>query len=513
MSSSSSPFSPTVLVILDGFGFREEPDNNAIFHANTPTFDRLWDQGESTLVSGSGLDVGLPDGQMGNSEVGHMSLGSGRIIYQSITRIDQAIKDGSFNTNTAYTAAIDSAVSAGGAIHVMGLLSPGGVHSHEEHIFAALRLAHARGATRIYLHAFLDGRDMPPRSAASSLTHADQVFEELGVGRVATVQGRYFAMDRDTRWSRMEPAYHLVTQGESLYRSESTADALAAAYAREENDEFVSPTKIGSTVEMADGDTVLFMNFRADRARQLTQALTETSFAGFERQSVPKIKLVATTEYYETVNASVAFEPDVISETLGEVVATAGLRQARIAETEKYAHVTFFFSGGREALFTGEERILIPSPDVATYDLQPEMSADQVTDAIITSLKTGSHELIVVNFANGDMVGHTGDFQAAVSAVEILDRCIARVEEAVLAAGGQALITADHGNCEQMHDHTTEQPHTQHTTRPVPLFYIGHEARHFVTSPGVLADIAPTVLDLMRISKPDAMTGSSLLTR
>ncbi|MDG1507492.1 MAG: 2,3-bisphosphoglycerate-independent phosphoglycerate mutase [Luminiphilus sp.] len=513
MSSSFSPFSPTVLVILDGFGFREEPDNNAIFHAHTPTFDRLWDQGESTLVSGSGLDVGLPDGQMGNSEVGHMSLGSGRIIYQSITRIDQAIKDGSFNTNTAYTATIDSAVSAGGAIHVMGLLSPGGVHSHEEHIFAALRLARARGATRIYLHAFLDGRDMPPRSAAPSLKRADQVFEELGVGRVATVQGRYFAMDRDNRWSRMEPAYRLITQGESLYHSESTAEALAAAYSRDENDEFVSPTKIGSTVEMADGDAVLFMNFRADRARQLTQALTETSFAGFQRQSVPKIRLVATTEYYEAVNAKVAFEPDVISDTLGEVVAAKGLRQARIAETEKYAHVTFFFSGGRERLFTGEERILIPSPDVATYDLQPEMSADQVTDAIITSLKTGSHELIVVNFANGDMVGHTGDFQAAVTAVETLDRCIARVEDAVLAAGGQALITADHGNCEQMHDHTTEQPHTQHTTRPVPLFYIGHEARHFAASPGVLADIAPTVLDLMQIVKPDAMTGSSLLTR
>ena len=443
MSSSFSPFSPTVLVILDGFGFREEPDNNAIFHAHTPTFDRLWDQGESTLVSGSGLDVGLPDGQMGNSEVGHMSLGSGRIIYQSITRIDQAIKDGSFNTNTAYTATIDSAVSAGGAIHVMGLLSPGGVHSHEEHIFAALRLARARGATRIYLHAFLDGRDMPPRSAAPSLKRADQVFEELGVGRVATVQGRYFAMDRDNRWSRMEPAYRLITQGESLYHSESTAEALAAAYSRDENDEFVSPTKIGSTVEMADGDAVLFMNFRADRARQLTQALTETSFAGFQRQSVPKIRLVATTEYYEAVNAKVAFEPDVISDTLGEVVAAKGLRQARIAETEKYAHVTFFFSGGRERLFTGEERILIPSPDVATYDLQPEMSADQVTDAIITSLKTGSHELIVVNFANGDMVGHTGDFQAAVTAVETLDRCIARVEDAVLAAGGQALITAD----------------------------------------------------------------------
>jgi 2,3-bisphosphoglycerate-independent phosphoglycerate mutase len=354
---------------------------------------------------------------------------------------------------------------------------------------------------------------MPPRSAAPSLKRADQVFEELGVGRVATVQGRYFAMDRDNRWSRMEPAHRLITQGESLYHSESTAEALAAAYSRDENDEFVSPTKIGSTVEMADGDAVLFMNFRADRARQLTQALTETSFAGFQRQSVPKIRLVATTEYYEAVNAKVAFEPDVISDTLGEVVAAKGLRQARIAETEKYAHVTFFFSGGRERLFTGEERILIPSPDVATYDLQPEMSADQVTDAIITSLKTGSHELIVVNFANGDMVGHTGDFQAAVTAVETLDRCIARVEDAVLAAGGQALITADHGNCEQMHDHTTEQPHTQHTTRPVPLFYIGHEARHFAASPGVLADIAPTVLDLMQIVKPDAMTGSSLLTR
>jgi 2,3-bisphosphoglycerate-independent phosphoglycerate mutase len=512
MSSTASTFSPTVLAILDGFGYRKEPENNAIFHAHTPTFDRLWKEGEATLISSSGLDVGLPAGQMGNSEVGHMSLGSGRIIYQSITRIDKAIADGTFATNPAFINAIDAAAESQSAVHVFGLLSPGGVHSHEDHIFAALRLAKARGAERIFLHAFLDGRDMPPRSAASSLARAEGVFEEMGTGKIATIQGRYFAMDRDKRWSRVERAYDLVTQGIAEHKYDSSNDALAAAYARDENDEFVAPSRIGEAVRINDGDSIIFMNFRADRARQLTQALTDSGFSNFERKHVPMAQFVATTEYFEGINASVAFEPDMIEDTLGAVVAARGMRQARIAETEKYAHVTFFFSGGREATFTGEERVLIPSPDVATYDLKPEMSAVEVTDAIIESIESHAHELIVVNFANGDMVGHTGNFEAAVKAVETLDACIARVEKAVLAAGGQALVTADHGNCEQMHDHDAEQPHTQHTTEPVPLFYIGDRGRQFRKTPGILADIAPTVLDLMAIPKPSAMTGESLLS-
>ena len=512
MSFNTNAFSPTLLVILDGFGYRQAPENNAIFHAQTPTFDRLWKTGESTLVSGSGLDVGLPAGQMGNSEVGHMSLGSGRIIYQSITRIDKAIEDGTFTANPSFISAIDAAVASQSAVHVFGLLSPGGVHSHEEHIFAALRMAKARGAERIFLHAFLDGRDMPPRSATASLANADEVFDEIGVGKVATVQGRYFAMDRDKRWSRIEPAYDLVTQGITEYEYASTREALTAAYARGENDEFVTPSRIGDAVRINDGDSILFMNFRADRARQLTQALTEPEFSEFERKHVPNAGFVATTEYFEGINATVAFEPDLIEDTLGAVVASCGLRQVRIAETEKYAHVTFFFSGGRESTFKGEDRVLIPSPDVATYDLKPEMSAVEVTDAIIESIKNRSHELIVVNFANGDMVGHTGNFEAAVKAVETLDACIARVEKAVLAADGQALVTADHGNCEQMHDHDSEQPHTQHTTEPVPLFYIGNRGRKFREASGVLADIAPTILNLMAIPKPKAMTGESLLS-
>ena len=512
MSFNTNAFSPTLLVILDGFGYRQAPENNAIFHAQTPTFDRLWKTGESTLVSGSGLDVGLPAGQMGNSEVGHMSLGSGRIIYQSITRIDKAIEDGTFTANPAFINAIDAAVASQSAVHVFGLLSPGGVHSHEEHIFAALRMAKARGAGRIFLHAFLDGRDMPPRSATASLANAEEVFDDIGVGKVATVQGRYFAMDRDKRWSRIEPAYDLVTQGITEYEYASTREALTAAYARGENDEFVTPSRIGDAVRINDGDSILFMNFRADRARQLTQALTEPEFSEFERKHVPNAGFVATTEYFEGINATVAFEPDLIEDTLGAVVASCGLRQVRIAETEKYAHVTFFFSGGRESTFKGEDRVLIPSPDVATYDLKPEMSAVEVTDAIIESIENRSHELIVVNFANGDMVGHTGNFEAAVKAVETLDACIARVEKAVLAADGQAVVTADHGNCEQMHDHHSEQPHTQHTTEPVPLFYIGNRGRKFREASGVLADIAPTILNLMAIPKPKAMTGESLLS-
>ena len=395
-------------------------------------------------------------------------------------------------------------------MHLFGLLSPGGVHSHEDHIFAAVRLAHQRGAKAIYLHAFLDGRDTPPRSAQASIERAEAELASLKAARIATVQGRYFAMDRDKRWDRIEAAAKLLVEGEATFSCDTAMQALTQAYARGENDEFVAPSCVGDAAPIMDGDAVLFMNFRADRARQLTQALTDTTFTEFSCRQ-PNVSFVTTTEYYEGVKATVAFAPDVIEDTLGEVIAAHGLKQARIAETEKYAHVTFFFSGGREALFDGEERVLIPSPDVATYDLQPEMSADDVTNAVIDSIQKQSHQLIVVNFANGDMVGHTGNFDAAVKAVETLDACIARLESAVLAAGGQALITADHGNCEQMHDHHAAQPHTQHTTEPVPLFYVGSHPRRFREARGVLADIAPTVLDIMGLPKPPAMTGTSLL--
>ncbi|KGE03899.1 2,3-bisphosphoglycerate-independent phosphoglycerate mutase [Pseudohaliea rubra] len=507
---------PTVLIILDGWGYREDTRDNAIANAHTPVWDRLWADAPHTLISGSGLDVGLPEGQMGNSEVGHMSLGSGRIIYQNITRIDQAIADGSFDENPAYTKAIDSAVARGGAVHVLGLLSPGGVHSHERQLFAALRLAVARGATQVFLHAFLDGRDTPPRSAQSSLEKAEAVFAELGTGRIASLCGRYFAMDRDQRWDRIEKAYRLLTDGDADHRAASAAEGLAEAYARDESDEFVAPTVIsdagGSAARIEDGDAVLFMNFRADRARQLTAALTDPAFGGFQRRVKPQLAgFVQTTEYAAAINAPCAFPPDAPANGLGEYLAAAGRTQLRLAETEKYAHVTFFFSGGREDEYRGETRILVPSPDVATYDLKPEMSAPELTDRLVEAIGSGAYDLIVCNYANGDMVGHTGNYQAAVAAVETLDACLARVEAAVLEAGGHALVTADHGNCEQMVDYESGQQHTQHTTDLVPLVYIGSEPVVLDPAGGILADVAPTLLALMHLPQPSEMTGHSLV--
>ena len=507
----STPRRTTLLVILDGFGHRSASEDNAIIAANTPTLDRLWREAPHTLVSGSGLDVGLPAGQMGNSEVGHMSLGAGRIVYQSITRIDQAIADGEFAANSAYLGAIDRAVAENKAVHVMGLLSPGGVHSHEEQLFAAVRLAAERGAKKLFLHAFLDGRDTPPRSAAPSLERAEAVFAALGTGRIASVHGRYWAMDRDNRWERIEKSYSLLTEGEAAHDAPTALKALEAAYARDEDDEFVAPTRIGDRAAFADGDAVLFMNFRADRARQLTQALTESNFDGFDRRHQPALRLVTTTEYAGSLSCPVAFPPDTLEDSLGELLADEGLTQLRIAETEKYAHVTFFFSGGREDTFTGETRTLIPSPDVATYDLQPEMSAHEVTDALVAAIESGDYDFIVVNFANGDMVGHTGQFDAAVAAVETLDECLGRIEAALLAAGGEGLITADHGNCEQMRDYENDQPHTQHTTEPVPLIYLGQGNRDLDPDGGILADIAPTILAMMGLDVPAAMSGRSLL--
>ena len=506
---------PTVLIILDGWGYREETRDNAIANANTPVWDRLWTEAPHTLVSGSGLDVGLPAGQMGNSEVGHMSLGAGRVIFQNITRIDQAIADGSFEQNPAYTSAIDKAIAANGAVHVFGLLSTGGVHSHEAQIFAAIRLAAKRGAQRVYLHAFLDGRDTPPRSAHASLEKAEDLFTELDCGRVASICGRYYAMDRDNRWDRIAQAYSLLTEGQAQYSATSAAEALQAAYARDENDEFVLPTTIVGDGDLpavvADNDAVLFMNFRADRARELTRAFVEPGFNEFERGQVPDLAdFVMTTEYAETIKASCAFPPQPLTNVLGDYLAQQHMTQLRIAETEKYAHVTFFFSGGQEQAFEGEDRILVPSPDVPTYDLQPQMSAVEVTDKLVAAIESTKYDLIVCNYANGDMVGHTGVYEAAIKAVETLDSCLARIEAALLNVGGQALVTADHGNCEQMLDYASGQHHTQHTTELVPLVYIGRDPVVLNPEGGVLPDIAPTLLGLMGLPQPAEMTGSNL---
>ncbi|MFK7829693.1 MAG: 2,3-bisphosphoglycerate-independent phosphoglycerate mutase [Congregibacter sp.] len=504
--------SPIVLIILDGWGHREDTRDNAIANATTPTWDRLWRDAPHTLLSGSGLDVGLPEGQFGNSEVGHMSLGSGRVVYQSISRIDQAIRDGSFHSNPVYCAAIDAAVAADKAVHLIGLLSDGGVHSHQRQIFAAIRLAASRGAKAIYLHAFLDGRDTPPRSAAESLQAAEEVFAEVGVGRIATVCGRYYAMDRDQRWDRVEPAYILLTEGEAEHSAESAAEALSAAYARDESDEFVLPTRLGAAAAISDGDSLIFMNFRADRARQLSRALTEQNFDGFARRQQPALShFVTTTEYAADINATVAFPPGSLDNVLGDWVASRGLTQLRIAETEKYAHVTFFFSGGREDPFDGESRVLVPSPDVATYDLQPAMSAVELTDKLVEAIESRAFDLIICNYANGDMVGHTGNYTAAMQAVETLDSCLTRIEAALATVKGQGLITADHGNCEQMQDYDSGQLHTQHTTQMVPLVYLGNQALTLDPAGGILADVAPTLLSLMNVEPPPQMSGRSLI--
>lgn len=502
---------PLVLLILDGFGYREDIEDNAIAAANKPVWDALWRDCPRSTISGSGLDVGLPDGQFGNSEVGHMTLGAGRIVYQQLTRIDKDISDGTFFQNPAYSAAIDKAVVANKAVHIWGLLSDGGVHSHENHILAILEMAAKRGAEQLYLHAFLDGRDTPPRSAATSIKLAQDKLEVLGVGRFASICGRYYAMDRDKRWERVEPAFDLLTAGTAAFHAATAAQGLIDAYARDENDEFVKPTVIGEPVALNDGDAVLFMNFRADRARQLTRAFTDANFSGFTRKKTPALSaLVMTSEYAADIPALCAYPPATLKNSLGEYLESLGKTQLRIAETEKYAHVTFFFSGGRETLYEGEERILVDSPRVATYDLQPEMSAFEVTDKLVAAIGSGKFDAIICNYANGDMVGHTGIFSAAVKAVEALDQCVGRVRDAVLAAGGECLITADHGNCEQMHDHSVHQAHTQHTCERVPFLYIGQRSVQ-ISDNGTLADVAPSMLALMGLQQPKEMSGRNLL--
>jgi 2,3-bisphosphoglycerate-independent phosphoglycerate mutase len=442
-----------------------------------------------------------------------MNLGAGRIVYQDLTRIDAAIEDGSFFDNPELRGACEAVGASGGTLQVMGLLSPGGVHSHERQMFAMLELAHRAGVAKVAVHAFLDGRDTPPRSAAASLAALQARCDALGNARIATVGGRYYAMDRDKRWERLRLAWDAIVEAKSAHRAASAAEALEAAYARGENDEFVLPTVIGDAAPVADGDAVVFMNFRADRARQLSAAFVSPDFDGFGDGGVRRPKLsrfVCLTEYDAKLPAAVAFAPDDLRDTLGELAATHGLKQLRIAETEKYAHVTFFFSGGREDAFEGEERILVPSPKVATYDLQPEMSCPELTARLVDAIGSGRFDLIVCNIANPDMVGHSGDLQAAIQAAQAVDLALGAVEAAVRAAGGALVVTADHGNLEMMRDPVTGQPHTAHTVGPVPLVYVGDRRDVVLRTGGSLRDVAPTVLDLLALSKPDAMTGHSL---
>ena len=511
MSGSKKPM---VLVILDGYGYREEQQDNAIFNAKTPVMDALWATRPHTLIDASGLEVGLPDRQMGNSEVGHVNLGAGRIVYQDLTRLDVEIKERTFFNNPAITAAVDKAVASGNAVHIMGLLSAGGVHSHEDHIMAMIDLAASRGAEKIWLHAFLDGRDTPPRSAESSLKKCEEKFAELGKGRVATIIGRYYAMDRDNRWDRVELAYDLLTQAQGQYQADSAVAGLQAAYARDENDEFVKPTVIGkagdASAAMENGDALIFMNFRADRARQITRAFVNADFDGFARKKVIQFNdFVMLTEYAADIKTACAYPPASLANTFGEWMAKHDKTQLRISETEKYAHVTFFFNGGVEEPFKGEDRTLINSPKVATYDLQPEMSSAELTEKLVAAIRSGKYDTIICNYPNGDMVGHTGVFAAAVAAVEALDRCVAQVADAVESVGGQLLITADHGNAEQMRDPSTGQAHTAHTSLPVPLIYVGGKTLKAVEG-GKLSDIAPTMLSLMGMEIPQEMTGKPL---
>ncbi|MEW5791586.1 MAG: 2,3-bisphosphoglycerate-independent phosphoglycerate mutase [Pseudomonadota bacterium] len=509
----STSHRPVVLIVMDGWGYREDRPGNAILAARKPVWDHLWQHYPHTLIQASAAAVGLPAAQMGNSEVGHLNLGAGRVVYQEYTRINRAIETGGFFDNPALTGAVDKAKAAGRAVHILGLLSDGGVHSHEEHIHAMLELAIRRGAERVYVHAFLDGRDTAPKSAETYLRRLEAKMAALGGGSIASIIGRYYAMDRDNRWERVQAAYDLLTRGIGQ-RADSALAGLEAAYARGETDEFVGPTSIhpagGEPVVIRDGDAVVFMNYRADRARELTQTFVEPDFRGFVRSAWPRVGIfTCLTEYQEGLDVAVAYPPERLRNGFGEYISQLGLRQLRIAETEKYAHVTFFFNGGTEQPFPGEDRMLIPSPKVPTYDLQPEMSAPLLTDELVTRIRSGVYDVIICNYANPDMVGHTGNFEAAVKAIEALDACLGRVIEAAQAVGGEVLITADHGNAEQMTNAETGQAHTAHTCNPVPFVYVGRPARMAVT--GALEDISPTMLYLMGLPIPPEMTGHPLV--
>ena len=505
---------PIVLVILDGFGHSEEIEGNAIAAAHKPTWDKLWNENPHTYIKGSGAEVGLPAEQMGNSEVGHLNLGAGRVVYQEYTRVSRSIKTGSFFTNDTLLESVAVAKNNNKAVHILGLLSPGGVHSHEEHIHAMCQLAVEQGVEKVYLHAFLDGRDTAPKSAAESIEAMQEKFAELGNGQFASIIGRYYAMDRDHRWPRIQSAYELITDGKSEFQAESAMAALENAYERNENDEFVKATAIvpegGTPVRVEDGDVVIFMNYRSDRARQITRPFIEDDFDAFERKRIPKLgNFTSLTEYHSEYDIPVAYPAERLHNVFGDYISQLGMRQLRIAETEKYAHVTFFFNGGREEPFEFEERILVPSPNVATYDQQPEMNAIKLTDHMCEAIEGGKYDVIICNYANPDMVGHSGNFDAAVKAIETIDDCLARLLVSIDNTAGEMLVTADHGNAEMMFNKETGQAHTAHTTNPVPFVYYGREAK--MESTGALSDVAPTMLYLMGIEQPSEMTGRSLI--
>jgi len=506
----------TMLMILDGFGKNEESNANAVKLANTPNIDKLMKTCPTTQIHTSGLDVGLPDGQMGNSEVGHTNIGAGRIVYQELTKITKSIEDGDFFTNKELVNAIENCKKHNSKLHVMGLLSDGGVHSHIRHLYAILELAKRKDFENVYVHCFMDGRDTPPTSGENYITELEEKMKEKGVGKIASISGRFYAMDRDKRWERIKKAYDALVNGEGN-KYTSSISAIEASYQQEIFDEFIEPTVIVNaekepiaTIEK--NDSVIFFNFRPDRAREITRTLVDKNFNEFETKKDLSLFFVCMKSYDETMpNVKIAFEKEELKNTFGEYIASKGLKQLRIAETEKYAHVTFFFNGGEEKQYEGEERILVPSPKVETYDLKPEMSAYEVTEKVVEAINSESYDCIILNYANPDMVGHTGILEAAIKAIEAVDECVGKVIDAINAVNGVLLITADHGNAEQMIDYKTGEPHTAHTTNPVPCILYGLE--NVKLKEGRLSDLAPTMLDIMKLDKPEEMTGESLIEK
>lgn len=501
---------PVVLLILDGWGIEESKDANAIKLANTPNYSRIIKDYPNTQLITSGLAVGLPHGQMGNSEVGHLNIGSGRVVYQELTKIDNEIKTGNFFNNEVLLENMNLAKSSGKALHLMGLLSDGGVHSHISHIMALLEMAKNLNLEKVYIHAFLDGRDVPPRSAEEYIITIENFMNQLGLGEIATIQGRYYAMDRDKRWERLQLGYKALAYGDGL-KVESAIESVENSYAKNVNDEFVLPSVIGDYNGIKDGDSLIFFNFRGDRAREISEVLVKSDFTEFPRKDI-KINYACMTEYDESLGEPIAFPPERMHNTLGEYLSKSGIRQVRIAETEKYAHVTFFFNGGLEEANLNEDRILVPSPKVATYDLKPEMSLYEVTDKVLDVLAAKKHEVVIINFANGDMVGHTGNIPAAIKAVEAVDECLGKIEKAVKDLNGVLLVTADHGNCECMYNFELKESITSHSTNPVPFIVISNKRMEVRKDVGLsLRDIGPTILKLLDLEIPEEMTGTSLI--
>lgn len=502
---------PLALFIMDGFGIAPGY-GNAIIKANTPNLDKIFFDNPTTMIGASGLDVGLPDGQMGNSEVGHTNIGAGRIVYQELTRITKSIEDGDFYNNEALNKAMDNCISNNSALHLFGLLSDGGVHSHNTHLYGVLKLAKQKGLSKVFVHAFLDGRDVPPTSGKSFVEDCVNEMSEIGVGKIATVMGRYYAMDRDNRWDRVEKAYQAIVYGEGV-KSDDPVKAVQDSYDQDVTDEFVVPVVIDGAETIKENDSIIFYNFRPDRAREITRSFVDPDFSGFERKNgFFPVCYVCMTQYDATMpNVNIAFKPQSLVNTLGEYLSLNNKTQLRIAETEKYAHVTFFFNGGVEKQYENEDRILVNSPKVPTYDMQPEMSAYEVADKCVDAIKSGKYDVIILNFANCDMVGHTGIFDAAVSAVEAVDTCIGKVVDAIKEMDGTCLITADHGNADQMYE-SDGSPFTAHTTNPVPFCVINGETKK-LRAGGILADIAPTILDIIELEQPKEMTGKSLLVK